>query len=107
MDYLLKTNAIIGNNKFILSDEKKYRIRRHIFFWVFWGLWFALVRELNPRFLKEFGHLPNPVQTVAESFLMLMPRLFWFTRFSISFCLAMLLLQNTSKHRFGRYYSFF
>jgi sensor histidine kinase YesM len=62
------------NTRFILSDERKYRIRRHLLFWSFWGFYFGMVRELNPKVLKDTGHFPNPAQTFAEAFLMLLPQ---------------------------------
>lgn len=65
---------ILGNNKFILSDERKYRIYRHLLFWGIWGFWFGLVREFNPKFLKDTGHLPNIFQSMAEAFLLLLPQ---------------------------------
>ena len=64
----------IINNKFIFSDERKYRIRRHLLFWGFWGFYFGMVRELNPRYLKQTGHFPNLFQTMAEAFFMLLPQ---------------------------------
>jgi sensor histidine kinase YesM len=64
----------VANSKFILSDERKYRIARHVLFWAFWGFYFAMVRELNPKYLKDTGHFPNPAQTVSEAFLMLLPQ---------------------------------
>jgi len=33
-----------------------------------------MVRELNPKVLKDTGHFPNPAQTFAEAFLMLLPQ---------------------------------
>ena len=66
--------SILGNNKFILSDERKYRITRHIFFWAFWGFWFGMVRVFNPKVLKETGHLPNVLQTLSEGFLFILPQ---------------------------------
>ena len=64
----------INNNKFIFSDERKYRIKRHLLFWGFWGFYFGMVRELNPRYLKDHGHLPNLFQSMAEAFLFLLPQ---------------------------------
>jgi sensor histidine kinase YesM len=66
--------STIDNNKFIFSDERKYRIQRHLLFWGFWGFYFGMVRELNPRFYKETGHFPNLPQTMAEAFIMLLPQ---------------------------------
>ena len=64
----------IDNNKFIFSDDRKYRIRRHLLFWGFWGFWFGMVRELNPSYLKLHGHFPNFFKTMAEAFLFLLPQ---------------------------------
>ena len=63
-----------ADNKIIFSDERKYRIRRHLLFWVFWGLYFGIVRELNPRFFKSTEHFPNLFQSMAQSFFMLLPQ---------------------------------
>jgi len=65
---------IVSNNKFILSDDRKYRIRRHLFFWAFWGLWLTITRLLNPKVLKETGHLPNLLQTIGEVFFLFLPQ---------------------------------
>jgi len=54
------------NNKLIFSDEKKYRIRRHLLFWAVWGLWFALPRELGPKFFQDNGHFPNVIKIMLE-----------------------------------------
>jgi len=66
--------STIDNNKLIFSDERKYRITRHLLFWGFWGFYFGMVREFNPRYLKAEGHFPNFFQTMAESFFMLLPQ---------------------------------
>ena len=62
------------DNKLIFSDERKYRIKRHLLFWGFWGFYFGMVRELNPMVYKQTGHFPNLIQTMAEAFLMLLPQ---------------------------------
>jgi len=64
----------IDNNKFIFSDERKYRIKRHLLFWGFWGFYFGMVRLLNPLYFKNHGHFPNFLQTMAEAFLFLLPQ---------------------------------
>ena len=66
--------STLDNNKFIFSDERKYRIKRHLLFWGFWGIYFGMVRELNPLFYKQTGHFPNLFQSLAEAFLMLLPQ---------------------------------
>ena len=64
----------VGYNKFLFSDEKKYRIQRHIVFWMFWGFYFGMVRELNPRYFLDNGHFPNLGKTMAQGFVMLTPQ---------------------------------
>jgi two-component system, LytTR family, sensor kinase len=62
----------IDNNKFIFSDEKKYRFSRHMLFWTAWGLWFFLPRELSPTFLQKYGHFPNVIKSMAETAILLL-----------------------------------
>lgn len=66
--------SIIGDNKFILSNEKKYRIWRHVIFWGLWGLYFGLARFFNPKVLKDTGHFPDFFKTMTEGFLFLLPQ---------------------------------
>ncbi|MGE5518812.1 MAG: sensor histidine kinase [Candidatus Dadabacteria bacterium] len=65
---------IFLNNKFLFSDERKYRIQRHVVFWIFWGLYFSLAKYFNPKTLKETGHFPDLFKTMAEAFLLLLPQ---------------------------------
>jgi len=62
------------DNKLIFSDERKYRIRRHLLFWVFCCLYFGIVREFHPRYFKSTEHFPNLFQSLAQSFFTLMPQ---------------------------------
>ena len=64
----------LENNKIIFSDERKYRIIRHLLFWGFWGFYFGMTREFNPIFYKQTGHLPNLFKSMAEAFLILLPQ---------------------------------
>ena len=64
----------VSYNKFIFSDEKKYRIQRHVVFWLFWGFYFGMVRELNPRYFLDNGHFPDLGKTMAQAFVMLTPQ---------------------------------
>ena len=61
------------DNKLIFSDERKYRIKRHLLFWGFWGFWFGLVRELSPIAYKNTGHFVNPIKTMIETFFLVLP----------------------------------
>jgi len=63
----------IDNNKLIFSDERKYRIRRHLLFWGFWGFWYGMVRWLNPNTYKDTGHFANPIKIVIETFFLVLP----------------------------------
>jgi hypothetical protein len=67
--------STVGYNKFIFSDEKNYRIKRHLLFWLFWGIYFGLVRELNPRAFLDSGHFPDLATTIAEAFLRMLPQM--------------------------------
>ena len=64
----------IGYSKFLFSDEKSYRVKRHLLFWTCWGIYFALVREFNPRTFLDNGHFPNFFSTMAQAFLTLLPQ---------------------------------
>ena len=55
------------NNKFIFSEEKKYRISRHLLFWTVWGLWFFVPREFNPLFYQKNGSFPNVIKILLET----------------------------------------
>ena len=66
--------SIQNSNNFIFSDDRKYRIQRHLVFWGFWGFYFGMIRELNPIVYKQSGHFPNLFQSIAEAFLMLLPQ---------------------------------
>ena len=66
--------AFFIDNKLIFSDERKYRIRRHLLFWLFYGLYFAFIRQINPINFKSTAHFPNPIQSLAQSFLGLLPQ---------------------------------
>jgi sensor histidine kinase YesM len=63
----------IDNSKFIFSDERKYRIKRHLLFWGFWGFWYGIVRWLNPITYKDAGHFANPIKILIETFFLVLP----------------------------------
>ena len=65
--------ATFIDSKLIFSDERKYRIRRHLLFWGFWGFWFGIVREFNPIAYKNTGHFVNPFMTMIETFFLVLP----------------------------------
>ena len=61
------------DNKLIFSEERKYRMKRHLLFWGFWGFWYGMVRELNPFAYKATGHFVNPIITMIETFFLILP----------------------------------
>jgi sensor histidine kinase YesM len=63
-----------ANNKLLFSDEKKYRILRHLLFWTFWGFYFVLPRILNANILHQTGHFPNVFEKLAELPVFLFPQ---------------------------------
>jgi sensor histidine kinase YesM len=56
---------------FIFSDEKKYRLQRHLAFWIFWWLFFAVLYSytFQVSILPDFKRLP--VAVVDSLFYML------------------------------------
>ena len=61
------------DNKFIFSDERKYRIGRHLLFWLFWILYIGMTRGLSANFYKRTGHLDDPLIVFIESFFLVLP----------------------------------
>ena len=62
------------NNKLLFSDEKKYRIRRHLLFWGVWGLYLGLLRELNPTILIQKGYTFGLIRNTGQALLMFLPQ---------------------------------
>ena len=60
--------------EFILSDKIAYRIGRHVFFWLFWGGFFTMVRHLNPAMYMATGHFQSFFKSVSECFFFLFPQ---------------------------------
>ena len=59
----------------IFSDEKKYRLRRHLLFWGVWFFYFALLHAANPFGKPEISFFRNPIYTVTESFFLVLAQL--------------------------------
>lgn len=58
--------------KFILSDKRNDRIKRHLVFWFLWWLYFGLSHAANPYGKPEISYFRNPVFTLTESFFFLL-----------------------------------
>ena len=63
------------HSKLIFSNERKFRILRHLLFWSFWGFWFGLVRELNPLVYQKTGHFPNVIKVMLETAIFLLSQI--------------------------------
>lgn len=61
-------------NKFIFSNEKKYRISRHLLFWTAWAIWFFMARKFNPTSFQKYGHFPNTIKVSIETIIFLLPQ---------------------------------
>ena len=60
----------------LLSDAWRYRLGRHLFFWLFWGGFFAVTRTLNPLVYMNTGKFPDYFKSLAETFFFLLPQTF-------------------------------
>lgn len=60
----------------ILSEKKWCRLSRHLFFWLFWGGYFTMVRYLNPMIFMTTGKFPDFFKSIAEGFFFLFPQIF-------------------------------
>lgn len=60
---------------FIFSDEKKYRLQRHIAFWFFWWVFFGILYSYTPKvsLLPNFQRLPI---AMVDSLLFLIAHMF-------------------------------
>lgn len=60
---------------FIFSDKKKYRLRRHIAFWVFWFLFFGILYSYTSKvsLFPNFNRLPV---AMVDSFFFLIAHMF-------------------------------
>lgn len=61
--------------EFILSDKKWYRLGRHVFFWLFWGGYFTMVRYFNPVVYLQTGHFRSLYITTIECIFFLIPQM--------------------------------
>lgn len=66
---------VMEKHPFIFSDQWKYRIRRHLSFWISWWLFFAFLYSYTVKYslLPDFRRLP--VSTV-DAFFFMVPHIF-------------------------------
>jgi sensor histidine kinase YesM len=76
LDYFQKVRYMISfeNSKLIFSDERKYRIGRHLLFWGCVTFYIFSTRYLNPQKLITAGRLDNPLTSYAETIIFFMPQ---------------------------------
>jgi sensor histidine kinase YesM len=60
---------------FIFSDEPKYRFRRHLAFWVFWGVFQGFLYSFLAMY-SPIGYLKRLPVSVVESFIFLLAHMF-------------------------------
>ncbi|MGH2564522.1 MAG: sensor histidine kinase, partial [Ginsengibacter sp.] len=60
---------------FIFSDQRKYRLRRHFSFWIFWWLFFAFLYAYTPKIslLPDFRRLPI---SLVDALIFMIPHIF-------------------------------
>lgn len=61
--------------KFILSDKRNDRIKRHLVFWALWYIYFAVLHAANPFGKPEISYFKNPVFTLTESVFFLLAQI--------------------------------
>ena len=78
-------------SRFIFSNERKYRIRRHLVFWIAWWLFMSL---LYARFVPTADGLPYQVAVSLVDALLYMPAHMFFTYSIILFVIPRYLVKG-------------
>ena len=63
------------SSKFILSDNRNVRIKRHLVFWFLWWAYFAILHAANPFGKPEISYFRNPGFTLTESVFLVLPQI--------------------------------
>jgi sensor histidine kinase YesM len=77
---------------FIFSDERRYRVRRHLVFWAAWWLFAGFIYSIGP-FSANLGYLKNLLRSLTES-LAFMPMHIFLTYALIYFVIPRFLLKQ-------------
>ncbi len=77
---------------FIFSDERQYRVRRHLVFWAAWWLFAGFIYSIGP-FSANMGYLKNLFRSLTES-LAFMPMHIFLTYALIYFVIPRFLLKQ-------------
>lgn len=62
-------------NKLIFSNERSYRILRHLLFWGFYWVYFGAIHVADPGIGQELGTFQRLTYTFSESLLILIPQI--------------------------------
>ena len=62
-------------DKFIFSEKRSNRIKRHLFFWIVWGLYFGILHAANPFLKPEASYFQKTPFALLESLLILIPQI--------------------------------
>ena len=62
----------MSNQRFIFSENRKDRIKRHLLFWMIWGTYFIILHIASPMLRPESSNFNNVPFTALESFLILL-----------------------------------
>lgn len=62
-------------NTFIFSEKRSIRIKRHILFWILWGLYFGVLHAANPFLEPESSYFRRTEFAIPESFLFIIPQI--------------------------------
>jgi Histidine kinase len=62
-------------NTFIFSEKRTDRIKRHIFFWIIWGLYFGMLHAANPFLKPAESYFRRTQFAYAETILQLIPQI--------------------------------
>ena len=81
------------DNKLIFSDERKFRIRRHLLFWFCWYVYFSLLHAVSPFGPEEISYFRNPAYTFTESVFLILGQL-PFTYIMLYFILPKFILKK-------------
>lgn len=60
---------------FIFSENRKERIKRHLIFWLAWGLYFGMLHAANPFLKPEASYFRRTQFAYAETFLQIIPQI--------------------------------
>lgn len=70
----------------IFSEERSYRIKRHLLFWFCWWVYFAASHAANPFGQPEISYFRNPAFTLTESIFLMMSQL------PLTYCMLYIIL---------------